>query len=250
MINRDLYKGYFTQDDILKWQCPTCNSGSLKAIKEKFLQEHNSETAINYHEDWFEVPEMITYTFTALLSCTNPNCKEIVSCSGTGHVEQEQYTYDDFKYVEYFKPFFFYPALNIFQIPKKTPDNVTTSIKSSFSLLFTNKSASANQIRIALEDLLTHLKVNRTYINSHRKRKSYTLHARIELLPAKYSHIKELCLAIKWLGNSGSHSDEELSFDNIFDGYDMLSFVLNELYDSQEKHAKKLAKIINLKKGV
>ena len=77
-----------------------------------------------------------------------------------------------------------------------------------------------------------------------------TLHRRIELLPPKYTHIKELYLAIKWLGNSGSHSDDKLSFDNIFDGYDMLSFILDELYNSQEKHAKKLAKIINAKKGV
>ena len=34
MIKRELYKGYFTQMDMSKWQCPTCNSGSLQAIQD------------------------------------------------------------------------------------------------------------------------------------------------------------------------------------------------------------------------
>ena len=250
MINRKLYNGWVSKEDMSMWQCPTCDIGLLQVSSDKFIQEYNSTTNINENNEDFNFPYDITYTFTTLLTCSNSSCKEVVTCSGTGCVEQEQYNYEDSRYVEYFKPIFFYPSLNIFHIPEKTPDNVSSSIKSSFSLLFTNKSSSANQIRVALENLLTHLKVKRTYINASGKRKSYTLHARIELLPSKYSHIQELCLAIKWLGNSGSHSDEELSFDNIFDGYDMISFILNELYDSQEKHAKKLAKIINLKKGV
>jgi hypothetical protein len=95
MIKRELYKEYFTQDDMSRWQCPTCNSGSLQVMQDKFLKKYDSATAINYHEDWFERPEMIVYTFAALLSCTNPSCKEVISCSGTGCIEQEQYSYND-----------------------------------------------------------------------------------------------------------------------------------------------------------
>lgn len=249
MIKRELYKGYFTQMDMSKWQCPTCNSGSLQAIQDKFLQQHNSATEMNYHEDWFDAPEMITYTFTALLLCTNPCCKEVVTCSGTGGVEREQYSYDDYKYVEYYKPFFFYPSLNIFQIPIKTPENVQNSIKSSFSLVFNNKSAAANQVRIAIECLLTHLKI-KNYHTSRGKRIKLSLHNRIALLPTKYQKIKDICLAIKWLGNAGSHCSDEMSVEDVFDGYDMLSFVLEELYDNKHTHVTKLAKRINAKKGV
>lgn len=252
MINRKLYNGYFTQDNMSKWQCPTCNSGSLQVMQDKFLKKYDSATAINYHEDWFDRPEMIVYTFTALLSCTNPSCKEVISCSGTGGVETEYVqTYDgyDSTYVEYFKPFFFYPSLKIFQIPKKTPENVQNSIMSSFSLVFNNKSAAANQVRIAIECLLTHLKI-KNYHTSGGKRKKLSLHRRIELLPTKYQKIKDICLAIKWLGNAGSHCDDEMSFDDVFDGYDMLSFVLEELYDNKHTHVQKLAKKINAKKGI
>ncbi|QOY52312.1 DUF4145 domain-containing protein [Candidatus Sulfurimonas baltica] len=249
MINRELYKGYFTHDDMSKWQCPTCNSGSLQVIQDKFLKQHNSETEINYHENWFQAPEMITYTFTALLSCTNPSCKEVVTCSGTGGVEREQYSYDDYRHVEYFKPVFFYPPLNIFQIPEKTPENVQNSIKSSFSLVFNNKSSAANQVRIAIECLLTHLKI-KNYHTSGGRRNKLSLHKRIGLLPTKYQKIKDICLAIKWLGNAGSHCDDDITLDDVFNGYDMLSFVLEELYDNKHTHVTKLAKKINAKKGV
>ena len=252
MIKRTLYKGYFTQEMMSLWQCPTCNSASLQVIQDKFLQEYNSETAINYHEDWFQAPEMIIYTFTALLSCANPSCKEVVSCSGTGSVETEYIqTHDghDRIYVEYFKPFFFYPSLKIFNIPEKTPENVRKSIENSFDIVFTNHFAASNQIRIALECLLTHLKI-KNYHTSGGRRKKLSLHRRIELLPVKYQKIKDICLAIKWLGNAGSHCDDEMTFDDVFDGYDMLSFVLEELYDNKHAHVTKLAKKINAKKGV
>ena len=251
MIDRKLYKGYFTKEEMSKWQCPTCNSSSLKVVEEQFIEKHNSATEINYHEDWFDAPEMIVYTFTALLSCTNPQCKEVVACSGTGAVEEEYYSHygrDERKYVEYYKPYFFYPALNIFKIPAKTPDNVKESIISSFSLIFTNPSSSANQIRITIECLLTHLKI-RQY-PSQGRRKKLSLHNRIELLPDKYQKIKDVCLAIKWLGNAGSHCEDKITFDDVFDGYDMLFFILEELYDNKHTHVQRLAKKINAKKGV
>ncbi len=57
-------------------------------------------------------------------------------------------------------------------------------------------------------------------------------------------------MAIKWLGNAGSHCGDKMTFDDVFDGYDMLSFILDELYDNKHEHVKKLAKKINKKKGV
>lgn len=246
MIKRELYKGYFTQDGMSKWQCPTCNSGSLQVIQDKFIMQYNSATEMHYHEDWFDAPEMIVYTFTTLLSCTNPSCKEVISCSGTGGVEREQYSYDDSKYVEYFKPFFFYPSLKIFQIPEKTPEEIKKAIETSFSLVFNNKSAAANQIRIALECLLNSLGVEQDNKKGYR----LNLHDRIELLIEKYSKIKDICFAIKWLGNSGSHCEEEMTMDNVLDGYEMMSFILDELYDNKHERIATLAKQINDKKGV
>jgi len=243
MINRTLYKGYFTKEDMSKWQCPICNGSALKVVEEYFIKKNNSAT----HEYQPDIPEKIVSTFTALLSCTNPQCKEVVTCSGTGFVEG-YFNNCETKYIEYFNPYFFYPPLNIFQIPEKTPENVKESILSSFSLIFTNKSSAANQIRIALECLLTHLKVEQ-YPNQGQK-KRLSLHDRIKLLPKQYEYIRDICSAIKWLGNAGSHCDDRMTLDDVFDGYDMLSFVLEELYDNKHPYVTKLAKKINAKRGV
>jgi len=242
MIDRKLYEGYFTKEDMSKWQCPTCNSSALKVVEEQFIQKHNSETEINYHEDWFNAPEMIVYTFTALLSCTNPQCKEVVACSGTAGVEREQYSYEDSQYVEYFKPYFFYPSLNIFQIPEKTPDNVKNSIVTSFSLLFSNTSAAANKIRSALECLL--IEIDSTQPDG------ITLHRRIKLLTDEYQKIQEFCFAVKWLGNAGSHCEDNMTMNDVFDGYDILLFVLEELYDNKHERLSAIVETINENKGI
>lgn len=253
MIDRKIYRKSFTQDNLPNWKCPTCNNSILSINENNIIIKNNSFTEMNQNEEGFE-PEMASFIFTVIFSCNNPKCKEVVSCCGSGYWEEEPY--DDYEtmeqsleYVSYFTPHYFYPPLHFFEIPKKTPEDVSNAIIQSFSLFFTNKSSSANQIRVALECLLTHLKIKRFNIVKGKKRR-LNLHERIDLLPSKYQHIKDLCFAIKWLGNSGSHCGEELTSNNIFDGYDLLSVLLEELYNNKQKHAKKLAKKINTKKGV
>jgi len=254
MIDRKLYKGYFLKEEMNSWMCPKCNKGTLQIDEKKFIFEENSITKQYSHHEEFHIPYDIEYTYTALLTCTNPKCKEIVASSGIGGVDIVGQTfsphgYTENEYGDYFQPRYFYPPIHIFVIPKDTPKNVKEAIVSSFSLVFNNQPAAANQIRIALECLLTHLKVKR-FNTKNGRRIRLNLHQRIELLPSKYQKIKEVCLAIKWLGNAGSHCDDIMSFDDLFDGYDMLSFVLEELYDNKHEHVKKLAKRINEKKGV
>ena len=245
MIDRKLYQRIFTQNNIPSWHCPTCNSGILSVDEKHFISEHTASTTAIMKEDWFDPADMAGLTYTALLRCTNPKCLEAVTSSGSGFVEQE-YDEKDWSYVTYFKPKFFYPPLQIFKIP----DEIKEAIQTSFSLIFNNKSASANQIRIALECLLTNLKVKRFNTRTGHRRTRLNLHQRIGLLPAKYQEVKDVCFAIKWLGNSGSHCDEDMKFDDVFNGYDMLSFLLDEIYNNRHHHVKKLAKTINAKKGV
>lgn len=81
------------------------------------------------------------------------------------------------------------------------------------------------------------------------KRLFINLHSRIELLTKPYSKLKELFFAIKWLGNAGSHSTNEITIDDCLDAYEIMEEVLRELYDSKEKNIKQLARKINKKKG-
>jgi len=251
MIDRDLYKKNFMQYNILNWRCPICRS-NLQIENDKFLYDENYEVKILSEKEKLELLETNTLKYTAFLKCLNKDCQEVIISSGSGFVKEEFYDTREGGYyslVNYFTPKFFYPPLHIFKIPKDTPKDVSEAIISSFSFIFSNQSAAANQIRIALECLLTHLKVNR-FKTVKRKRKRLNLHPRIGLLSSKYQKIIDVCLAIKWLGNAGSHCDDKMNFDDVFDGYDMLLFVLEELYDNKHEHVKKIAKSINEKKGI
>jgi len=56
-------------------------------------------------------------------------------------------------------------------------------------------------------------------------------------------------LAIKWLGNAGSHAEGAVTLDDVMDAYDLIDHVLQELYTQKARKAKALAKLINKKKG-
>jgi len=89
--------------------------------------------------------------------------------------------------------------------------------------------------------------INKTIIVRH-KRRILSLHERIELFKLRFPEIGNSLLAIKWIGNSGSHYDT-LTQDDVLDAYTLLDFSLSKLYNNQEQVIKKLAKDINKKKA-
>jgi len=250
-MDRKVFKLPFTIKGISRYQCPTCNKGYLKIIDGSFkVNETKSSLMEHDHPGWSY--EFISMVYSCIFECTNPACKDVISSSGRGWVE-EDYFYDengnpDHDYKEYFQPEMFYPHLKAFNFPKDTPENVKKEINKSFSLIFTDPPSSANHIRVAIEHLLTHLKIKR-YKTNNGKRYFLSLHNRIVLLPQKYSDIKEIFIAVKWLGNAGSHSNEEVILDDVLDSYELTIELLDDIFSKKRTKAKLLAKKINRKKG-
>jgi len=150
----------------------------------------------------------------------------------------EQVPYD------YFEPKYFHPHLKLFSLPKKVPANVAEEINQSFELFFCSPSSAVNHIRIALENLLTHMKVIRYYRYKKGKHRSRVpLNERIKKLPRRYDNLKELFLAIKWLGNEGSHGDT-ITVDAVADAYDFMDEALHELFERKRELVMKSAKKI------
>ncbi|MGB3133805.1 MAG: DUF4145 domain-containing protein, partial [Candidatus Macondimonas sp.] len=82
------------------------------------------------------------------------------------------------------------------------------------------------------------------------KRRFISLHQRIALLPPKYAHLKDLILAIKWLGNAGSHDGgSEVTLDDVMDSYELTEHILQEVYAPKLEKLQKIAKNVNKKKG-
>jgi hypothetical protein len=248
-MDRKLYKLPFRKKHLPRWVCPTCGKGTLNLNKDTFKEYETSYSSkLRATDDW----SSIEYVYSCLLVCSNDGCQEVVVNSGEGFVDIDV-EYDQNEepmqiIVDFYRPKFFYPHLKLFSPPKGTPTDVVEEINQSFELIFCNPPSASNHIRIALENLLTHMKIKR-YENRNGKKIFISLHKRIDLIPAKYKALIDFCHAIKWLGNAGSHSDKKITLDDVMDAYEIMDKVLRELFEEKQEHIKKLVKTINKKKG-
>lgn len=250
-VDRTVWKLPFRGKGQTNWPCPTCLAGKLKVKSDTFHREegHDSKAAFS-HEAWD--PTWVRYTFSCMLVCSNDSCKEIIACTGDGFVEEYDYVDEDgeshFDHQDYFRPKYFEPHLRLIELPESCPRAVSELLNDSFKLFFSSPSAASNNIRMAVEELLTELKVPR-FISKNKRRTPINLHQRIELLPLRYAQVKDLILAVKWLGNAGSHANGRINMDDVMDSYEMFAAALKEIYHSERKQLQALAKRVNKKKG-
>lgn len=241
-------KRYFNENSKIEWPCPTCGSNSLNIIKDKlnFEETATSKKMRNQDDDW-EI-EWIEYVNSGQLTCNN--CKEIIFFTGIGSPEQSGY-YDQIldeyneEYTNTFTPTFFQPFIKLFKIPENCSEELKTEIYHSFKLFWCDLPSCANKIRVSLEILMNEQKIKRYEIKNG-KRIPISLHKRIE----NYNHIeiKDLLLAIKWIGNTGSHIGEIETID-VLEAYRLLEFSLNKIYNDETKELKKITKEIIKRKG-
>ena len=250
-MDRKSLKRQFTLEWAPAWVCPTCEKGTLILQKDSMQKGEAFRSRDHYADGWD--PEYIEYVYSCLFVCSNLNCQEVVASTGKGGVDWVvEYNEDgqpEGSTSNFFIPRFFEPPLRIIPIPKKCPDSVRMPLIESFTLLFSSPSSSANSVRIALENLLTELKIRRYKIVKS-KRRIITLHERIEKIPEKYSDVKDLIYAVKWIGNAGSHDSSVITLDDVFDSYEMIADILKEIYEPKRRATlKAMAKKINKKRG-
>ena len=250
-MDRKTLKLPFTLDSAPDWTCPTCQKAPLRIRKDSFIKEERLHSRDHSHEAW--EPVWIEYVYSCRLDCSNEKCKEVVASSGTGSVDwsiDEDERGEPYEvYEDHFRPKFFEPHLKLLQIPKKCPSSVSKPIEDSFALFFAAPHAASNNVRIAIEALLTELKI-RLFDHASGRRRFISLHQRISLLPEKFAHLKDLILAIKWLGNAGSHGGStDITLDDVIDSYDLTEHILQEVYAPKLRKLHKIAKEVNKKKG-
>ena len=251
-IDKDYWKNFaLVEENVLTILCPTCSKGHLRPM-DKGLKREETSSSKDAKSDPSWDPEWLHYRFTLMFQCNQNKCAETVVCIGDGFVNtiqmyDEQYGNYDAGYEESYNPKYFYPPLKIIPIIDEYPKLLVKELNNSFSHFFSDLTSCANKIRICVELLMDEQGINKTIITKH-KRRPLSLHDRIELFRLRFPEIGNSLLAIKWIGNSGSHYDT-LTKDDILDAYILLDFSLSKLYDHREKAIKKLAKEINKKKA-
>jgi hypothetical protein len=124
------------------------------------------------------------------------------------------------------------------------PNDVRDKLEQSFRLFWCDLEACSNRIRTSIEKLLDYLEGNRTALSVTEKGDPLTLHARIERYGKTDKPLSEHLMAVKCLGNAGSHSDP-IKRDDILDAYEMMDYVLREMFDPPAKRISRISEAIN-----
>lgn len=250
-MDRTPYQLPFTIDRVPAWVCPACRVGHLTLDKKSLINQETAASLKEHSHDAWE-PDWIRSVFACVFQCDNANCKEPVTCSGVGRVDHFEYEDEEYGWSqsteEPLTPHYFHPSLVLMDIPEKCPEKVAGYLHESFALSFADPSAALNSARTAVEALMTALGIKRFAIVKGKQR-SISLHQRIQLLPPKYQEQKDLLLAVKWLGNAGSHDGDKATTADVSVTYDLLEHVLSEIYEGKGKKLKAMAKKVNKKKG-
>lgn len=247
-VDRSHWKPWFRL--FPNWECPTCGKGHLHVIADT---KHDKETGPSIrarsHYEW--EPDWISGRFVALLECDFNPCKEIASISGNYGVDIDvSFDYNGEPEQGYAD---FYQVLSISPSPlpirpiKAAPESVRESLATAAGLLWRSEEAAANGIRQAVEHLMDVRKVKKSTIKNGKKIK-LQLHARIMEFQKTDKENGDILLAVKWLGNSGSHVGG-LKRDDVLDAFDMVELALENLYGTTKAQIMKKVKAVNKKKG-
>lgn len=241
-MDRSLWTASVSNTYCPMWPCPTCKVGNLR-LRQKSLNHSETIESLRWHNQDGWGPEHIEFTFSAWADCSNERCKEQFALVGGGGIEQE-YTGDDdgsTEWVNCFYPRWIEPSLQMIDIPPRCPKPVSSALRDAFALYWSQPDACAGRIRVALEALLSHLGVPAEEVSGAGKTSALSLHRRIELFTKQNEVVGGQLMALKWLGNTGSHGNRVTKGD-ILDGLELLEHSLVEVLEKRSEKMADLAK--------
>lgn len=200
------------------------------------------------HPDWD--PDWIRQRFTLTMKCANPNCNDPVVV--TGHTMPMEVIDEEFVWdiEQGLMPEYFIPPVPIIDIPQNCSQDIKDPINSSFRLFWASPSSAANQLRSAIENLLTHKRIPRfTKPKNDRYRRSrLCLHSRLDKFKSANPAVANTLMAVKWLGNEGSHG-RPLRPTDLLDGYELIEDALEQIFIGKSKKLEKMVEEINKNRG-
>lgn len=244
-MKRHIYeKKVFTKTTIPDYECPRCGAHlELKNSGEYDSAKTIASRSFNECHDFYDEDGVFHFQ----LKCTRDKCQESIVVLGKTSVEEEhEESVNGWErnFVSNYLPQYFVPHLKIFEIPPNTPESVSESIDASFNLFFVSSGSALNEIRNAVEFLMDELGVPRKGMNDEVPpvEVRWDLDTRVGKMPNQSgANVKSQLLAIKNLGNWGSHAVQTTRAD-VLTAYELLHYVLDELYLKRGDAVKALTK--------
>lgn len=222
-FDRQLWeKEYFTDKHPYGWRCSKCGIGELRTRLEANSKTKSEKRLLRSSDE---------KCFVALMRCTNPDCNSVYSVAGRwgkyGRSGGELSIKDRLPDTRRFFPNFVEPPILFFSCDPNVPLAIVERLAIAFQLFWGAPAACANAIRSTLECLMDSQNVLRQNKES--------LHARILRFQKQDSINGKHLLAVKWIGNEGSH-DIDLKRSDVIDGFELLATVLSNLYPDLSKN--------------
>ncbi|MGI8452201.1 MAG: DUF4145 domain-containing protein [Streptosporangiaceae bacterium] len=194
--------------------------------------------------DWD--PTYSTGYFHGVLECPRTPCGNNCIVAGSWKadyvddvdVDPVGQVLDDYLSVNYV-----FPALPLMEYPDGVPDRIRDPISAASMVILSDASAAANRIRSAIEALLDCQNVRK--LQAGKRTSRLKTHARIELYMAKNPRAAAHLMAMKWIGNVGSHERDPLPLSMVLDGMEHFAKAVELIYDRHEKALERRAVQIN-----
>ncbi|MFF1678808.1 DUF4145 domain-containing protein [Streptomyces sp. NPDC058256] len=226
--------------------CPSCKRGGLTLVSDSLLQgESATSRRSQSHPEWD--PDWVHGYFSCLLRCQKPGCDLVRMVGDTGLYLKRS----EDGYIDFYTPKFFMPPLPLIESYDLCPRPVQELVDAAAKIIWTDPSSAANRLRSAVEALMDDQGIPRKGI---RGGKSYdvNLHNRIVAFKAakpECTVAADLVLAVKWIGNVGSH-DHRLRIPDVLEGVEILDHTLEQIYDSSREEIRIKAADIAARKGI
>jgi hypothetical protein len=240
-MDRDLWLQSFDKNTLPAWPCPICDKGHAVPRRRCFNQgETVSSIRMRQSEDW--EPEWIEYIFTSWGKCSNPSCEQLFAVSGTGGLAPSFTEEHGTEWSDFFNARNCIPMPHIIKLPSKCPAEVKEPLFDAFSMFWLSPEACAGRIRVSLECLMNHLGIPKTITTKKGKPADLTLHGRLDKFASIDPKNGPPLIALKWLGNAGSHESSSVSHSDLLDAFEIMEHALSEIIDDRSARVAALAK--------
>ncbi len=139
------------------------------------------------------------------------------------------------------------PPLPLIEFPDGVPVNVMASVESASSVLLSDPSAAATRMRVAIDALMDEQGVRKTKPNKRSQRME--THHRIMLFQNKNKEAVDFLMAMKNIGNVGSHERIPLPLGFVLAGIEHFAKAIELIYDRQDIQLIRQAAEINRRGG-
>lgn len=220
------------------YKCPECFQGSLRLMKPQ-----GQITAIGIWEQKNSAPNGIEKIFSTFLKCELKDCGFVATMSGVArtksrYIDEETHSV---RFGTVYYPKYCHPNLRLFELGVEVPKEIRQEIDVSFTHYFNDLSSCANRIRTSIELILNDIKAQKKFRDKKGNLKKIpNLHQRIIKFEKRNKRLSKLMLAVKFIGNEGSHIGN-VEIEDVIDAYIILEQLIELIYIKNHKRIEEIA---------